>query len=412
MTITTATTAPTLSDLIDPTLLQAEIDEGFITRKAHPTLPLSIYTYSRTCQYSRRWNEATIACRGLIVDDGTGAIVARPFDKFFNVGEHEHGFEYAPPLPDEPFEIYDKVDGSLGIMFHYAGAWHVASKGSFISEQAQWGQRWLDARPLGVALYLEPGFTYLAEIIYPENRIVVNNGDEETLVLLAVNGPDGVEQPLSVHADNWAVLGGRVVRRWPSLPLPELLRLAAENTKLDGTAATGSDAEGWVLRFASGVRAKAKLAEYVRLHHVLTGVNARDIWRALAVTVIGNGADTKRLAQAINCSAAEVDALRKTGAPIEAILKNVPDEFDQWVRGICADLTAHADALYAEIEAAFEERASLREDRAAFARSVSTLDPAVRAAMFLMLDGKDLALHVWRNIKPEVSTPFREDEEG
>jgi len=203
-----------------------------------------------------------------------------------------------------------------------------------------------------------------------------------------------------------------VVRRWPSLPLPELLRLAAENTKLDGSAATGSDAEGWVLRYASGVRAKAKIAEYVRLHRVLTGINARDIWRALAVTVIGDAVDSKRLAQAINCAPAEVESLRKVPNAVEAILENVPDEFDQWVRGICAGVMAHADALMTEIEAAFEELVPLREDRGAFARAAASLDPAVRAAMFMMLDGKDLALHVWRNIRPEVSTPFRDDEEG
>lgn len=409
MTITT-TSPPLLHDLIPAADLQAEIDDGWITRKTHPTLPLSIYTYTRACQYDRHWTPATIACRGLIADDTTGAIVAMPFAKFFNHAEHALGHEYAPPLPDEPFEIFDKEDGSLGIVFHYDGRWHVASKGSFISDQARWAQTWLDAREPD--RLLAPGHTYLAEILYPENRIVVNNGDQRTLVLLAVHAPDGAESPVWKHREDWAALGGRVVRSWPALPLPELVRLAALNEKLDGTAATGSDAEGWVIRFASGVRAKIKLAEYVRLHKVLTGVNARDIWRALAVTVLGPAADPKRTAQALNCAPAEIEAMRQVADPLAAILDNVPDEFDQWVRGICADLTAHVEALEAEIEDAFHDRAHLHTDRGAFARSVATLDPAVRAAMFLRLDGKDLALHLWRNVKPENTTPFRDDEEG
>lgn len=405
----TTTTPAHLADLFPLEDLAAEIESGHVTRKEHPTLPLTIHTYSRGCQYERHWTPVTTRCRGLIADTH-GRIVARPFDKFFNVGEHGRGFDYAPALPvGEPFEIFDKVDGSLGIVFHYAGRWHAASKGSFISEQAQWAQRWLDARDLSA---LDPSVTYLTEIVYPQNRIVVNNGSEETLVLLAVSRPDGTEEPLAGHVNVWRGIGGRVVRSWPVLPLTDMVRLAALNEKLDGTTATGTDAEGWVLRYASGIRAKVKLAEYVRLHKVLTGVNARDVWRCLAVSVIGDRVDAKRTAQALNCSTADIEALRKIPNPLASILDNVPDEFDAWVRGICADLTAHADALLAEIEDAFEDLAPLREDRGAFARAAQQLDPTVRAAMFLMLDGKELALHIWRTIKPEVSTPFRDDEEG
>ena len=405
----TATGPLTLADLIDPDLLAAEIEQGFITRKTHPTLPLSIYTYTRTCQYTRHWTPATLRCRGLIAHDHTGQIIARPFEKFFNTAEHDLGHDYAPPLPDEPFEIYDKEDGSLGILFHHDGHWHAASKGSFISEQALWAQQWLDTHDTSA---LTPGHTYLAEIVYPENRIVVNHGQRRTLVLLAVMAPDGSESPLWKHREAWRVLGGEIVRSWPALPLPELVRLAALNEKLDGTAATGSDAEGWVIRFASGLRAKVKLAEYVRLHKVLTGINARDVWRALAVTVIGDQIEAKRVAQALNCAASEIEAMRQVPDPLAAILDNVPDEFDQWVRGICAQLTEHADALMTEIQGAFEDLAPLREDRGAFARAAQQLAPEIRAALFLMLDGKDLALHIWRTVKPETSTPFRDDEEG
>jgi RNA ligase len=167
-----------------------------------------------------------------------------------------------------------------------------------------------------------------------------------------------------------------------------------------------------VIRFASGLRAKVKFAEYMRLHKVLTGVNARDIWRALAVTVIGPGVDSKRAAQALGCSTSDLEALQRVPDPLGALVAGVPDEFDVWVRGICAELTDHAEALEAEIEDAFAARAHLRDDRGAFARSVQPLDSAVRAAMFLKLDGKDMTLHVWRTIKPETVTPFREDGDG
>jgi RNA ligase len=401
----------TLDDLFPPADLKAEIEAGYVTRKQHPDLPLSIYTYGRTCQYENRWNAVTTRCRGLVIDDIDGRIVAHCLPKFFNHSQHGVGYDFAPPLPDEPFEVYDKVDGSLGIVFHYAESWRVASKGSFISEQAQWAQAWLDtAGPDGL---LEPGTTYLAEIVYPENRIVVNLGDERTLVLLAVYDVDGRERPVASYADAWEKLGGRVVRSWRALPLLELARMAEENRKLDGTAATGTDAEGWVVRFIDGTRVKLKYSEYTRLHKSLTGTNARDVWRYLGAQKFGF-MPPKALGQALGCSADEAKQLAGVySGALSKLLENVPDEFDAWVRSVCADLEAAFEVLTARIHAEFTALSHLRDDRAAFARAAQTVeDRSVRAALFMVLDGKSLDLHAWKAIRPESSDPFAADEEG
>jgi RNA ligase len=61
--------------------------------------------------------------------------------------------------------------------------------------------------------------------------------------------------------------------------------------------------EGFVIKFASGYRIKVKLAEYLRLHRILTKVSSRTIWEHL-----------------------------RTGTPLDQILDEVPDEFYQWVR--------------------------------------------------------------------------------
>ncbi|MDX2863091.1 polynucleotide kinase, partial [Streptomyces scabiei] len=84
-----------LSDLFSLRDLETAIVAGHVTRKAHPSLPISILTYTRTCQYERVWNRVTTRCRGLVADDTTGEIVALPLPKFFNVGEHESGQPYA-----------------------------------------------------------------------------------------------------------------------------------------------------------------------------------------------------------------------------------------------------------------------------------------------------------------------------
>ena len=402
---------PNLADLFPPADLQAEIDAGYVTRKQHPELPLSIYTYGRTCQYENHWTPVTTRCRGLVVDDTDGRIVAHCLPKFFNHSQHGIGHDFAPPLPDEPFEIFDKEDGSYGSVFYYDNRWYAASKGSFISEQARWAQAWLDrAEPSGLLI---PGHTYLAEIIYPENRIVVNNGDERTLVLLAVYDADGVECSLEDYRKPWETLGGRVVRSWKTLPLKELVRLADENMKLDGTPATGTDAEGWVVRFASGLRAKTKIAEYVRHHRILTGTNARDVWQALGAQKFGH-MPAKALGQALGCSPEEAKQLAGVySGALAALLENVPDEFDAWVRSVCADLEAAFAELKARLLSEFEALAPLRDDRAAFARAAQAVeDRVVKSALFLLFDGKDIGLHLWRAVRPAAVDPFRADEEG
>ncbi|MEU6890498.1 T4 RnlA family RNA ligase [Streptomyces sp. NPDC046557] len=396
----------TLHDLLPAQELKAAIDAGHVSRKAHPELPLSIYTYTRTAQYERVWNRVTTRCRGLVADDTTGRIVALPLPKFFNVGEHESDLPYAPALPDEPFEVYDKVDGSLGVVFHYAGAWRVASKGSFISEQATWAQRRLDGRD---TTHLVAGVTYLAEILYPQNRIVVDYGDRRDLVLLAAFDQDGTEVPLAEAARHWGDIGS-VVTVWPAMPLAELLTLTDSNTLPGGAPATGTDAEGFVLRFASGLRAKAKIAEYVRLHKVLTGVTERDIWRGHGVQRFA-GLPAKQLAQALGCAVADIEAWG--GKPLDALLDQVPDEFDAWVRAVIARLEDAAAQREHAIDEAFGALAHLAADRGAFARAAKALpDSRLRAALFLRLDGKQTELVTWRAVRPESADPFTTDEEN
>ncbi|MFF8263637.1 AAA family ATPase [Streptomyces virginiae] len=396
----------TLHDLLPAQALADSIDAGYVTRKSHPELPLSIYTYTRTAQYERVWNEVTTRCRGLVADDETGAIVALPLPKFFNVGEHESGQPYAPALPDEPFEVYDKVDGSLAIVFHYAGRWRVASKGSFISAQAVWAQRRLDGADTAA---LQPGTTYLAEILYPQNRIVVDYGDRRDLVLLAAFGPDGTEVPLAEAAAHWDGIGS-VVTVWPAMPLDELLALTESNTLPGGASANGMDAEGFVLRFASGVRAKAKLSEYVRLHKVLTGVTARDIWRGHGVQRFA-GLPAKQLAQGLNCTVADIEA--SGGKPLDALLEQVPDEFDHWVREVIAGLEEAAARHERAIDEAYAGLVHLAADRGAFARAVAQLpDRTVRPAMFMRLDGRPTELTTWRRVRPETADPYITDEEN
>ena len=364
-----------LGDVIPPDELAQDIADGFIRRRTHPGISLSIYTYTETCAYAEHWTTATRLCRGLIVDDSTGEIVAWPFPKFWNHHDHVNGKPYAGPLPlHEPFEVYDKVDGSLGIVFRHSGRWHVATKGSFESDQAKWAQRWIDDRQAGA--FLVPGWTYLVEITYPENRIVVRNEGPGTLTLLGTYDSDGTEIPLDRARDTWELTGGDIVMPYPTDTLAAVVQAAADSRHpITGEPLPGNEAEGWVVRFASGLRVKIKTTDYVRLHGVLSRTSPRTIWEALAA-----GNDPAQL------------------------LDTVPDEFRDWVQQTADDLRTRQAAWIAQAEAAYlgvNVHLSIIgvRDRKTFAEHA--VQSRYKAALFRLLDGRDITELAWRAVKPE-----------
>ena len=257
------------------------VGEGWLISQVHPTLDLTIYNYSQKTQYERMWNEETLSCRGLVLDS-LGNVVARPFKKFFNLSEVEG------EIPDLPFEVFEKMDGSLGIFFWYNGNPIFASRGSFTSDQSKVGWEILKGMDYE---NLKRGVTYLFEIIYPENRIVVDYGDTEKLVLLgAVETSTGEEIPYSGIGENLERF--ELVRKWANKK--SISELAKENDLIR---------EGYVLRFSNGYRVKVKFEEYCRLHKIITSVSNIDIWEKL-----------------------------KDGLPLNEILDKVPDEFYGWVK--------------------------------------------------------------------------------
>jgi RNA ligase len=130
-------------------------EDGLLYKQVHPTLPLTIWNYTDKVQYENLWDEVTLMCRGLVTDH-KGDIVAKSFDKFFNIEEGK--FE-----PTENFEVWEKMDGSLLIVFWYEGKWIVATRGSFTSDQAIKGVELLKKYNTDIMFR---HLTYCFEIIY------------------------------------------------------------------------------------------------------------------------------------------------------------------------------------------------------------------------------------------------------
>lgn len=344
--------------------------DGYMARQPHKRKPLWVWNYTRKAQWGKVWTPETLMARGLVTDH-SGKIVARPFKKFFNLGEHEEA-----TVPTTPYYAFSKLDGSLGVLFNYDDEWELCTRGSFESDQAKEARKIIKESATYNAYLgmLRKDFTYLFEIIYPENRIVLDYHGERKLVLIGIIHTDG----------GWEIFPSHDV--WPDVA-PYLDKQRSDPADL--VKLQKDNEEGFVLYYPSekNLRIKVKFEEYLRLHRIVTGINAKDIWRELA----------------------------KDG-DFKEILDRVPDEFYAWVNKTIDKLRADAftiilnaqeDYIYRPISVGLDER----EDRAAFAEFAKT--KANMNILFRMYSNQPFMDLVWKLVEPRGDVrPFSNDQEG
>jgi hypothetical protein len=349
-------------------ILNKYISDGLVVKNDHPTLPISIYNYSRTCQYEGKWDDITKMCRGLIVDK-EGNVVAKGFNKFFNMEELTLG-----ELPDESFEVFEKLDGSLGILFWYQGKWILSSKGSFSSDQAVRAKKILQSKYNVEAV--PKGYTILVEIIYPENRIVCNYGDEESLVVI------GMFSTISGKEMDYDTL--KSISEESKMPVVKKYDGINDYNTLKSLIS--QDREGYVVKFKGGFRMKIKGEDYVRLHRILTGFSNVDIWEYL-----------------------------KDGKDLDELLDRVPDEFDKWVKTTirdlrygCFQLRERAGKLHDGFRYGKYGDVDPEPTKKEFAEFVMKQQEVLHAIMFAMWDGNNEKVDdiIWKLVKPTYSKPF------
>ena len=358
---------PTIYDIAPQELWEQSFADKLINKQVHPTLALEIYDYSQVAQFSRSWNPATLAARGLIVDSVTKEIVGRPLGKFFNYSE--------PGTPEEamvgPIVATDKADGSMGVSYPTpAGSLNISTRGSFASDQAK------HATELYLSRYdgkwtPDSDYTYVWEIIYPTNRIVVNYGDKDDLVLIArVNIATGVSEPAS-RATEWL---WDKVEEFGYTTLTEAL--AAEPRE---------NAEGLVVHFLdSDARIKVKQSDYVVLHRIITGASSRRIHEMLS-----------------------------TGEDFQSWLIGLPDEFTDFVETTrdrllaeFAEVRANIDITYDKVLSELGENYTQKD----FALYVNENYKELRGYLFSKQKGVDgeanITKSIWKQIEPEFEKPF------
>lgn len=291
-----------LSELLDIELLESEIEAGNVTRRFHPDYQLAILNYTDHVQFKGRWNEITRQTRGLIYNWKTGEIVARPFGKFFNYGDEPNTGHLSLDTP--VWGYYDKADGSLGIVYLTPdGTLSVATRGSFVSDQALHATKLLRESDEYDDLYVagfDTSFTQLVEIVYPENRIVLNYGDDDKLVYL---GEVEIESGMFYPAEGWPFGAGETVyegkKFTPHLTLRDVVSLPDR-----------PNAEGYVIWLSPTKAVKLKQEDYKALHRIVSNLTPKEVWR------------------------------QGMAGTLETFMESVPDEFYDEVAELADDLRA------------------------------------------------------------------------
>jgi len=361
---------------IDLPNLQKYIDEEYISAQKHKDADLYIYNYSPKTQFESFWNNTTRQCRGLILD-GDGYVVARPFKKFHNIGEREDEI-----IPNEKFTLWEKLDGSLGILYPLKNTLRIATRGSFYSKQAEEANKILFDQ-LSVTELANLGervrkqyITVLFEIIYPENRIVVNYGNARKLVHIAtIDNKTGYDLPIRDREISQAI-------RIPQKYTCKLHKLA----EMDEPGK-----EGFVVQFASGLRLKYKFDDYRRLHRLLTGVSARRIWEIMMYET-------------------NPERYEPWKGSIADLIQKVPDEFYRWVNRVKTGTLDQYRGIYDNAAETLEKAKKLKfETRREYAEYFKE-HSKWPGLCFALLDGKNTLEMIMRECKPNPNT-FRIENE-
>jgi len=236
---------------------------------------LRIYTYTDRCVHEKHWNSTTLQSRGHIYNRITGERVARPFSKFFNMGERQDTMEDSLPWYDG-YMSFEKKDGWLGTLYRYDGEYRIATRGAFCSLGAIWATEFLNKHHDLTGL--SDDITLVFEIVSDTTKIIINYDTEELVLLAAFNRHTGEEYPW------WKVKSIALTYGFP-LPQAHPLDFGLGPIQLltnSLNSADGRKIEGFVIRFENGSRVKIKAADYLRRARLLSNLTPLSIWKTMS----------------------------------------------------------------------------------------------------------------------------------
>lgn len=366
-----------LGEYLDQDKLEKYVQDGIVDKREHNTLPLAIYCYSRRCTYDNIWNDVTCLTRGIIVETKSNDIVARPFEKFFNLnheGRIETNVSTLVNLGSTPY-FSDKLDGSMGTLWHYKGHAGIATKGSFHSEQAEWATQWWLNHTKGRESAWPVGYTPIFEIIAQSVQHHVIHyfpHEDNRLVLLGlINKEMGAEMEPEQLA-KWASINGlKSVTTWFGNEMSIHQAMTQDRPNREGYVAT------WYQPGRTPIRVKIKHQEFLNLQKIAHHTTPKTIFNAL------RSGDQIMIAEALKFGSSYLQDQVKVWMVL----------FDQEYQKISIEAR--------EIVKASLTSCTTRKESAEFFLGTNK---RLAPVCFNLIDGKDHQDTVWDLVEPLVKT--------
>lgn len=304
-----------------------------------------MFNYTDAAESAGRWNAFERMSRGLMIHRQTGEIVARPFDKFFNWGR--------PYSTDAQLVcVTEKMDGSLGILYRLNGEYRIATKSSVQSLQAKWATAFLKNYDLSD---LPDYYTLMFEVIYPSNRIVVDYGQRQDLVLIGARNRFTGEMASLAERQALAAQFG--------FGLPIIYQFASATELYAVLPTLDGQNEGYVAEFADGQFFKFKGQRYLELQSQTLSFNI-----ALQAVIDGKTAQ---------------------------LLAETPDEFLPMVHDWLAEIEQTVQRIRTEVRQAFDQ--APKDSQKIFATWVMQHHKPLSSYLFTCLKGQPFEQDIYKH---------------
>jgi RNA ligase len=211
--------------------------------------------------------------RGIIFDrDKDWEIISYPYDKFFNYGEGK-----AATIDWSSAKVYEKLDGSLMVLYYYDDKWQVSSSGTpdgagtmrgcdLNFAQLFW-QVWAE---LGYQLPTDIEHCYMFELMTKHNQVISIPARNR----LALHGVRNIKSIAESEPKIWAdKYGWELVKTYPFTNAIEIQAAAKLLNPIES--------EGYIVCDCNFNRVKIKSPQYVAIGHLMGGFSSLNLLRII-----------------------------------------------------------------------------------------------------------------------------------
>lgn len=214
------------------------------------------------------WTKDNLGFRSVVIDKDSGMVASRGWGKFFNYSQKPE--LYPDPLDFDDWEIYEKIDGSLGIFTAILSGISIRTRGTFdysTLDNHKDFEEIYKKYPLAAQMITQfRGYSFLFEVVSPNQKIVINYPEIDFYFIGAVHNSNGHSVPTHL-LDSWAATFGlKRPRKYDFNSFEDL----------QATVKDWRDREGVVVNYNEGRnKIKLKAEHYCFLHKIISGYRSK-----------------------------------------------------------------------------------------------------------------------------------------